>query len=302
MQDSLPLSGCCPASSPRLAPAAAPPRAGSGWHRRRDTVRWPNANEALMPPGNRDTGEGELMHSVVPIQKPPQPGPTSGTASLGVQPGGPHACVTPPDRQHPSSPALSPPRLSLVCFLSAKAGQAGAEIRAHPWVFHRLPLQKQPEPRHVRPGAEHGAGTASVWLPPPTPRPREGSERLAAACTAAAADGNPSSGTSPLLTPGFPSRLGGPIPTPSAQLEDTGSGIRAAEEGSRICANASTQYPWLVPAMFWGEQERAASVQPLFNPSQPLARAPSLHSGSPAPNGQGTPTSLTSKKRRSSIS
>lgn len=35
------------------------------------------------------------MHSVVLIQKPPQPGRTSGTASLGVQLGGPHACVTP---------------------------------------------------------------------------------------------------------------------------------------------------------------------------------------------------------------
>lgn len=56
-----------------------------------------------------------------------------------------------------------------------------------------------------------------MQLPPPTPWLKEGSERLAAACTAAAA--NPSSGTSPPLTPGFPSWPGGGgrphLPVPS---------------------------------------------------------------------------------------
>lgn len=120
---------------------------------------------------------------------------------------------------------------------------------------------------HLRPGRGQEARHS---LPPAQPQP------LRAAPPPAPAPRSP-----PASSPGW----GGLSPPPSTQVGDTGSGIRAAGEGSRQCANISAQHLWLGPATFWGEQKRAAPVQPPFDPSQPLARAPSPHWGSPAPDG-----------------
>lgn len=214
MQDSSPLSGCCPASSPRLAPAAAPPRAGSGWHRRRDTVRRPDANEALVQSGNGDTGEGGTN-----ALSCPDPKATPARADIRhCEPGcaargSPRLCLPPRQAMSPFLPQLCPlpGSVSSASSLQRQGWQVPGS-GCTPGFSTPLPLQPQPGPRHVRPGTEHDAATASVQLPPPTPRPREGSERHAAACTAAAADGNPSSSTSPPLTLGFPSWLGGLCP------------------------------------------------------------------------------------------
>lgn len=168
MQDSSLLFGCCPASSPRPAPAAAPPRAGSGWHRRGDVVRQPSTNEALRQSGNKGSGEGELMHLGALIQTPSQAGPASGTAR--VQPGHPRA-VTPDLGSVPSPPALSSPQLS---HLSVKAGgqDPGTPLGFPP----RAPVGTARAVSHP-PRAGTMLGWPRCGSPAHAPA-REGSERL----------------------------------------------------------------------------------------------------------------------------
>lgn len=229
-----------------------------------------------MQAGNRDAGEGELTRSVVLLYKPPHPGPASSPARLGAQSGGSYASVTPLTGQQPSSPALPPPQLGLICLFPAKTEWAGARI----WVFHPLPSQMQPRLRHVRPGAEPCTGTATVQLPPPTPQPREGSERRCrllshSHCRQLLLWYQPSA--NPQL----------PHSSPVLNWKTLGQALGLGKGQDYVQTSLRSTHGWVKPC-FAGSRRGQASVQAQLNPAQlpphagglqhPLAEAPPCHS------------------------
>lgn len=151
-------------------------------------------------------------------------------------------------------------------------------------------LQAQLGPRHIRPQTEHDAGAASVQLPPPTPWPREGSEGLAASCTAAAADCSPSAGTSPPLTPSFLSRLGGACPhLPVPNWETLGQALGQLEKGQdNVQTSLHSTRGWVQPR-FGGSRRGQHQCSPRLTHLSPWPGLPPHAGGLQRPMGEAPP-------------
>lgn len=244
-------------------------------------------------------GRGELTHSVVLIQKPPQPGPTSGTASPGAQLGGPHASASPLARQcHPSFPS-SVPSLAQSHLLPPCKGRAGrcpdpgaplgfpppcpcSRSRGRvtsargPSTMLRRPRCSSP---HLRPGR---GKEARDTLPPAQP------QLLMATPPPAPALRSPSA--SPL-------GWGGSVPT--SQCPTRRHWVRYWGSWGRVktpCKHLCTAPTAGSSRVLRGAEESSISAAPV----QPI---PSPGQGSLPKSGvSSTPTSLTSRKRSSSIS